>query len=178
MDPELHIWYLAQDDKRKNTAVKLARRDLVNLHDHARTLPRAGVLLDPLCGKVLGPEDHELLTRPGGTLVGFDCSWKHIHSSLDAIDARTKRQKALVHRTLPLLLAANPVSWGKPGRLTTAEALAATLCLIGQRDRAQTLLAAFKWGQRFLELNHEPLEAYAAAVSSEALIQLQFDFFD
>ena len=172
--PDLHIWYLAQDDPRKNTAVKLGKRDLVILHDHPRRLPRRGILLDPVCGKVLGPEDHALL-RHGGSVVGFDCSWKHIHESIEATD---QRRHKLQHRTLPLLLAVNPVSWGKPGRLTTAEALAATLYLIQQQDRARTLLAAFSWGERFIEFNQEPLDAYAQAESSEALVALQFEFFD
>jgi len=81
-------------------------------------------------------------------------------------------------RMLPLLLAANPVNWGKPGRLTTAEALATVLYLIGEREQAREVLGAFRWGERFFELNKEPLDAYAEAKSSSELVDLQFEFFD
>ena len=79
---------------------------------------------------------------------------------------------------LPLLLAANPVNWGKPGKLTTVEALAASLYLLGRPEQSRTLLSKFRWGERFLELNKEPLEAYAQAKSSADLVALQFEFFD
>jgi len=79
---------------------------------------------------------------------------------------------------LPLLLAANPVNWGKPGRLTTAEALATVLYLVGEREQAEQVLGAFRWGQRFFELNREPLDAYALAKTSAELVELQFEFFD
>ena len=79
---------------------------------------------------------------------------------------------------LPLLLAANPVNWGKPGRLSTVEALAATLVLAGHDDQAREVLGCVRWGGRFLELNQEPLEAYAAATSSNELVNVQFEFFD
>jgi pre-rRNA-processing protein TSR3 len=79
---------------------------------------------------------------------------------------------------LPLLLAANPVNWGKPGRLTTAEALATVLYLMGREAQARQVLGAFRWGERFFELNQEPLDAYAKASSSSELVALQFEFFD
>ena len=40
------------------------------------------------------------------------------------------------------------------------------------------MLGAFRWGERFFELNKEPLDAYAGATSSEELVELQFEFFD
>jgi len=79
---------------------------------------------------------------------------------------------------LPLLLAANPVNWGKPGKLTTAEALATILYLIGRREQAEEVLGAFRWGRRFFELNQEPLDAYSQASTSAELVDLQFEFFD
>ena len=88
------------------------------------------------------------------------------------------KQTRLQARTLPLLLAANPVNWGKPSRLTTAEALATVLSLIGEDDQARDVLGAFRWGERFFELNREPLEAYAGAKNSQELVDLQFEFFD
>ena len=79
---------------------------------------------------------------------------------------------------LPLLLAANPVNWGKPSKLTTAEALAAILYLIGREEESKRLLSAFHWGEQFLTLNKEPLDAYKKAKSSSELVDLQFEFFN
>tara|TARA_Y200000002_G_scaffold247729_1_gene205096 strand:- start:780 stop:1319 length:540 start_codon:yes stop_codon:yes gene_type:complete len=170
----VHALWLAQDDPRKNTAVLASKRGDIKLHKSVRTLPKRGIILEPLCGKVFGPEDHELLTHERGALVGLDCSWAHIESSVESIMKKTR----LKPRMLPLLLAANPVNWGKPGRLTTAEALAAALYLAGRSDEAKTVLGAFRWGDRFFELNQNPLDAYAEASTSSELVGLQFEFFD
>ncbi|HIA89814.1 MAG TPA: DUF367 domain-containing protein [Candidatus Poseidoniales archaeon] len=139
----IHAIWLAQDDPKKNTAVKLSRRDLLCLHKDFRRLPRRGILLDPLCGKVFGPEDHALLNS--ATLVGLDCSWAQITDSVATVKKRTR----LTSRMLPLLLAANPVNWGKAGKLCTAEALAATLYLANHIEHAELLLSSFNWGERF-----------------------------
>ncbi len=170
----VHAIWLAQDDPKKNTAVLSSKRGDLKLHKNLRTLPRKGIILEPLCGKVFGPEDHGLLTVQYGSLVGLDCSWAQIESSVETVMKRTRLQP----RMLPLLLAANPVNWGKPGRLTTAEALAAALYMAGRGDQARDILGAFRWGTRFFELNQEPLDAYATAKTSEELVNLQFDFFD
>lgn len=170
----VHALWLAQDDPKKNTAVLASKRGNLTLHKSIRSLPKRGVILEPLCGKVFGPEDHELLLERGGALVGLDCSWAHIESSVQSVMDRTRLQP----RMLPLLLAANPVNWGKPGRLTTAEALATVLYLMGRKEQAQEVLGAFRWGSRFFELNQEPLDAYASARSSAELVNLQFEFFD
>ena len=170
----VHALWLAQDDPKKNTAVLASKRGNMTLHKTVKTLPRRGIILEPLCGKVFGPEDHEMLLERGGAIVGLDCSWAQIESSVEVVMRRTRLQP----RMLPLLLAANPVNWGKPGRLTTAEALASVLYLAGRKEQAREVLGAFRWGQRFFELNQEPLDAYAAARSSSELIELQFEFFD
>ncbi|MGY8745426.1 MAG: DUF367 family protein [Candidatus Poseidoniales archaeon] len=170
----VHAIWLAQDDPKKNTAVRLSRRGDLKLHEKFNQLPRRGIILEPLCGKVLGPEDHELLLKQGGALVGLDCSWAHIEDSVSEVMRKTKLQG----RMLPLLLAANPVNWGKPGKMTTAEALAASLYLIGKEEQARKLLGAFRWGEQFFILNKEPLDAYRDAKTSSELVDLQFEFFD
>ena len=170
----VHAIWLAQDDPKKNTAVLASKRGDLKLHKSIRSIPKRGIILEPLCGKVFGPEDHELLLDRGGALVGLDCSWAQIETSVQSVMNRTRLQP----RMLPLLLAANPVNWGKPGRLTTAEALATVLYLVGRQEQAREVLGAFRWGQRFFELNQEPLDAYANAQTSAELVELQFEFFD
>lgn len=170
----VHAIWLAQDDPKKNTAVRLSRRGDLKLHEKFNKLPRRGIILEPLCGKVFGPEDHELLLNQGGALVGLDCSWAHIEDSVSEVMRKTKLQG----RMLPLLLAANPVNWGKPGKMTTAEALAASLYLIGKEEQARKLLGAFRWGEQFFILNKEPLDAYRDAKTSSELVDLQFEFFN
>ena len=174
MDIHVHSLWLAQDDPKKNTAVLSSKRGDITLHKRVNTLPKKGIILEPLCGKIFGPEDHNLLTQQNGSLVGLDCSWKQIESSVEQVMRRTR----LKPRMLPLFLAANPVNWGKPGKLTTIEALAAATYLTGNREQASKLLSGFRWGERFIELNYEPLEEYSSAKSSAELVELQFEFFD
>ena len=139
-----------------------------------RNIPRRGILLDPLAGEILGPDDI-LKLRRGGAFVALDCSWKNCDQSFDNI--RIKSPK-LLPRTLPLVLAANEISWGKPGRLSTVEALAVCLILIGERKQAENILAPFRFGEQFLELNAEPLDAYQKANTNQELVELQWLFFD
>ena len=170
----IHSLWLAQDDPKKNTAVISSKRGDIKLHKKISTLPKKGIILEPLCGKIFGPEDHHLLTEKHGNLVGLDCSWKQIEQSVNTVMKRTR----LIPRMLPLFLAANPVNWGKPGKLTTIEALAAATYLIGNNQQAFDLLGGFRWGHRFIELNQEPLDEYSLAKSSKELVELQFEYFD
>jgi len=173
-DVPLHIIHLDQDDPKKCTARKLGKRNLATLHFNTRRPPRRGYLLDPSAGIILGPDDIPLIDK-GASLVALDCSWKRLDESLNQIRKISPR---LDGRTLPLVLAANPVSWGQPGRLSTAEALAMCLVLMNHDDQAQRLLSPFSWGDQFFLLNKEPLLAYKNANSREELIDLQWEFFD
>ena len=173
-DVPLHIIHLDQDDPKKCTARKLARRGLAILHEHSRRPPRRGFLLDPLSGVILGPDDIPMIER-GASIVALDCSWKQLETSIHTIYRKSAK---LEGRTLPILLAANPVSWGKPGRLSTAEALATCLVLMGRDEQASALLAPFSWGERFFELNREPLAAYKSCRTRAEILKTQWDYFD
>jgi pre-rRNA-processing protein TSR3 len=165
---------LSQDDPKKCTARKLERLGLAIIHENMRRLPRRGILLDPLAGQILGPDELQDMKR-GGSLVALDCSWKKCDASFDDVKRISPK---LFPRTLPLVLAANEVSWGKLGRLSTVEALAVCLILVGEREQAEQILAPFRFGEQFLELNSEPLTAYSEAKSNAELVDLQWEFFD
>lgn len=70
-------------------------------------------------------------------------------------------------RILPLLFAANSVNYGRPFKMNTAEAMAACLYIAGFKEDARILLSCFSYGEEFLRLNHDSLEAYSACSSSE-----------
>ena len=79
-------------------------------------------------------------------------------------------------RALPYLVAANPVNFGKPFKLSTVEALAAALFIIGEPARAEEILGKFSWGHVFLELNREPLSEYASARDSTEVVNIQREY--
>jgi pre-rRNA-processing protein TSR3 len=83
-----------------------------------------------------------------------------------------------VHRALPFLVAANPVNYGKPFRLTTVEAFAAALVILGDREQAEQVLSKFTWGETFLELNAEPLRRYADCADSTEVVAVQQEYLD
>jgi pre-rRNA-processing protein TSR3 len=70
-------------------------------------------------------------------------------------------------------MAANPVNFGKPCMLSSIEALAASLYILGERERAAQLLSKVSWGIRFLEVNREPLDLYTEAKDSSEIIKIQ-----
>ena len=78
----------------------------------------------------------------------IDCSWARID------EIPMAKLKNGVHRILPFLVAANPVNYGKPSKLTCAEAIAATLYIVGLKEDALTIMKPFKWGCQFIALNY------------------------
>lgn len=160
---ELHVRYEGDDDPEKCTARKLARFDLVELHDSPRAVPR-GIVLNPHAEQALAPADREEASR----LVALDCSWETAGAEKYALDGPK--------RALPFLVAANPINYGKPFQLTTVEALAAGLVILGERKQAETILGKFTWGETFLEMNEEPLERYATCEDSAAVVAVQEEY--
>jgi len=173
LEVPLHVIHLDQDDPRKCTARKMSSLGLAKLHDSTISAPRRGFLLDPETDVIIGPEDR-LLAKMGGSLVALDCSWKKINDSLLEIRGRTR----LKSRKLPKLLPANSVSWGKVGRLSSVEALAASLCILGYTKQAEILLEKFQFGEQFLQLNREPLLEYSHAETRQQMGIIENRFFD
>ena len=164
--------HLDQDDPKKCTARKLEKRGLIRCKTRLSSAAKKGVLLDPLSDTLLSPSDVNLIED--GALVALDCSWKRIHESIRIISKTTR----LESRILPILLAGNPVSWGKRGRMSTAEALSASLYIVGHKDQAISLLRPFKFSDAFLDLNGQLLEAYSSCNSQAEVEEMQWQFFD
>jgi len=71
------------------------------------------------------------------------------------------------------------VNYGKPSKLTCAEAAAAALYICGMEDAARGVLAEFGgWGEEFWKLNGELLDLYAACESAEEVVMVQNDWLE
>ena len=81
-----------------------------------------------------------------------------------------------ISRALPFLVAANPVNYGKPFKLTTLEAFASALYIIGEKEHAKDILNIYKWAPHFLELNYQPLEEYRKAKNSQEVIKIMNEY--
>lgn len=161
----LVVYDARQCDPKRCTARKLGRFGLVSFVPRPSVLPRGSVLLTPTAERALSPADSGRAERHG--LAVLDLSWKK-----ESFPPTPRAHS----RALPYLLAANPVNYGKPLTLSSAEAFAAALTILGHDDQAREVLSKFAWGEQFLALNREPLEAYRAARDSEGVVRAQADF--
>ena len=175
----LYVYSTKQDDPKKCTAVHLHKMGKIKLVYKISKLPLKGVLLNPFATKALSIEDLSHMQTKG--LIGLDCSWAHAEQIFGFDDkVRTKPKSKgrwkFVDRILPYLLAANPVNYGRPCKLSTVEALAAGLYIVGYKEESERLMDGFKWGVQFFKLNFELLEAYAEADSSTEIVKIQSDY--
>ncbi len=147
--------YLRQDDPKKNTVLKLAKKGIIKIVRDLRHVPRGLLILNPFEDKIVTPQDHDIVVNRGILVV--DCSWSKSTITFKRIGRFLKGH----HRRLPFLVSANPSHYGKPYMLTSAEALAATLYIVGLKDYAFEIMKNFKWGLEFLRINYERLENYS-----------------
>ncbi len=146
---------LKQDDPKKCSAAKLVKFGLAKIvkKTSAKTL-----VLDPFAKKSIMPSDKKL----SNSITAIDCSW-------NLADKAFATKFSGIHRKLPPLFAGNPVNYSKLNKLTTVEALAATVFILGNKDLSMELLDKFKWGHTFFELNKNLLEDYSHLKSEDEI---------
>lgn len=142
------VLMLRQDDPAKCTAARMVR---LGLAVRVGRVPRGSVLLDPFAGTVLAPAD----ARASRSVTAVDCSWRLAGGVFGGFGGAARR--------LPPLLAGNPLNYSRQGLLSTAEALAAAMHIMGDPGGARALMGRFRWGHTFLELNSGLLDEYGRA---------------
>lgn len=150
------IVHMNEDDPKKCTAIKLKR---LNLARFVRNIPHGSTVLFPDSSTRLSKED-----SGAPFLVALDVSWKNVNKYHPRGDRL---------RSLPYLLAANPVNYGKPYKLSTVEAISAAYYIMGRKELAKKLLEKFSWGIQFMNLNMNPLNDYLSAANSEEVIEFE-----
>lgn len=161
------VYQAGQCDPKKCTALKLGRHGMVRIVSQIRFLPKRAIVLNPFSEIAFSPADRRRIEDSG--LAALDCSWEHTEKILQ------KHVKG-TSRCLPILIAGNPVNYGKPTKLSTAEALASALHIAGFKEEAEQLLSIFKWGHTFLDINLERLDRYADAKDSTEIVAIQRNY--
>ena len=151
----VQVLMLRQDDPKKCTAAKIVKFKLAT---SVRTTPPNTLLLDPFAEKTLLRSDTSL----ADSITGIDCSWELARKTF------TKKFSG-IGRKLPPLLAGNPINYSKLNKLTTVEAIAGAVFIMGFETLARELLDKFKWGHTFYDLNQNLLEDYSKANSKEEI---------
>ncbi|TRM77760.1 hypothetical protein DJ532_03135 [Sulfolobus sp. A20-N-F8] len=145
-----------QDDPKKCTAKKMIKKGIAK-----PTRSPIGIILNLVSDVVLSIEDKKIIEEKGITVI--DSSWNKSNKSF-FMKFNTK-----LSRRLPFLLAGNPINYAKPFKLSSLEAIAASLFIIGEFDLGLKLLSLYKWGKTFYDLNKHLLDIYSKKSKSEII---------
>ena len=159
---------LKEDDPSKCTAAKLVK---FNLATPTKFVSRNTLVLNPFSETLLSKDDLKTFE----SICVIDCSWNKVIHELK----RNRRLSMSRHlsRRLPMLLAGNPTNYSKLGKLSSAEALAGALYILGNKPLARQIMSKFRWGHTFLALNSEPLEEYSKALSQKEIKEIEYSYF-
>jgi len=130
-----------------------------------RSIPKGSVILSPFAEQALSPADRPYAEKG---LVIMDLTWTNIDGF--------PRLKGMRERSLPFLIAANPVNWGRPMELNSAEATIASLMILGDAEQAAGIVQRFNWGPEFIRINGEMLNDYSKARDSSEVVSIQNEY--
>ena len=154
-----------QCDPKKCTGARMIRFGFAVGLPQQTSMPRGAVVLTPTSQTAISKADWRAANIHG--LVVLDISWNKSKDIFPEVSDK------FVGRALPYLVAANPTNYGKPFMLSSAEAMSAALWIMGEKPHAERVMMKFKWGDSFLALNRERLEAYAACETSTQVVEAQ-----
>ena len=153
-----------QCDPKKCTAKRMEKFGLAKEVPLNR-IPPGSVVLSPFGEKTLSPADVKYAHRG---LVVLDLTWTHIDEIPHIRGAKARK--------LPYLVAANPINWGKPWRLNSAEAVLASLIIMGQDEQAELFMPRFNWAPEFVTLNKALLDDYRTAKDSDDVQRMSDEY--
>jgi rRNA small subunit aminocarboxypropyltransferase len=156
---------MGQDDPAKCTARKMIHMDLARGVGRKFHASDSVIVLNPYAHRVLSPPD-----RGAKSILAVDCSWNQAQEVFF-------RKLGGKHRRLPTLLAANPTNYSRAGMLSSVEAVAATMYILGEVEDARRYLSIYKWGPNFETLNQEPLESYRSARTEGGVLNAEREYF-
>jgi pre-rRNA-processing protein TSR3 len=155
-----------QCDPKKCTAKRMLRFGVAK-EVPVSQIPRGSVILSPFAEHALSPADRAHSMKG---LVVMDLTWTNIDEF--------PRPKGMNERALPYLIASNPVNWGRPMELNSAEAVVASLFILNEKEQALDIAKRFGWGEEFMRLNGEMLADYSAAEDSAEVVRIQKEYLE
>lgn len=172
--PSVFALEMRQDDPRKCTSAKMIRLGLARrLFGHH--IPRGSIVLDPTASHYLMEPDKDSALAQG--LVVVDCSWVKAESVFNVVARSSNFGRHDGRRKLPLLLAGNPTNYAMAGKLSSLEAVAAALFIMGFKEAAKKFLSIYKWGETFLSLNLSALEDYSKVHDEQGVKKVELEYF-
>ena len=143
--------------------IKFKKAKEINIRD----IKSKSIVITPFSSIALSPDDKENAKKFG--LIGVDCSWNEIEGGRKALERGRGR-------ALPFLVATNPTNYGDPSKLSTLEAVASALYILGAKKQSLEILNLVSWGEEFIKINSEYLNSYSQAKNSKEVVKKQKEF--
>mmetsp|Transcript_15786 Transcript_15786/g.36549 ORF Transcript_15786/g.36549 Transcript_15786/m.36549 type:complete len:315 (+) Transcript_15786:135-1079(+) len=164
----LRMWDFEQCDPKRCTGARLARKGILQRMPLKQSF--RGIVLSPEAKIPVSPADIKILEKTGMSLI--DCSWARLQ------EIPFRQMASGHHRLLPFMVATNSVNYGRPFKLTCAEACAATLFICGKESAAKEVMKGFSYGEEFFKINHEVLSMYASCQDAEEVVSKQNEWLE
>ena len=132
----LSLQDLGQCDPKKCSGRKLCRKGFVRELSISHKF--RGIVLSPSACKCLSREDRRVVQSSGIAVI--DCSWAKLES------VPFSKIRGAYPRLLPFLVAANPINYGRPCKLSCVEAFAAALIITGQTGQTSIYKCSYMQG--------------------------------